>query len=89
MLCSAAMIAASMSAATPAVPGAVEGVEGKIGLILALYNANTTTDWPTVAAAAKRIPIRAIVPVGRGAGCGRVHARGGGGGGGGGVRPTQ
>ena len=34
-----------------------------IGLLLALYNANTTTDWVTVASAAKRVPIRAIVPV--------------------------
>ena len=35
----------------------------KIGLVLALYNANVTTDWKTVANAASRIPIRAIVPV--------------------------
>jgi hypothetical protein len=34
-----------------------------IGLVLALYNANVTTDWVTVATAASRIPIRAIVPV--------------------------
>ena len=35
----------------------------KIGLVLALYNANVTTDWKTVALAASKIPIRAIVPV--------------------------
>ena len=35
----------------------------KIGLVLALYNANVSTDWHTVAAAARRIPITAIVPV--------------------------
>ena len=35
----------------------------KIGLVLALYNANVTTDWLTVGEAAERIPIRAIVPV--------------------------
>jgi alpha-galactosidase len=35
----------------------------KIGLVLALYNANVTTDWKIVADAASRIPIRAIVPV--------------------------
>ena len=34
-----------------------------VGLLLALYNANTTTDWVRVAHAAARIPIRAIVPV--------------------------
>ena len=35
-----------------------------IGLLLALYNANTTTDWVTVASAASPdVPIRAIVPV--------------------------
>ena len=35
----------------------------KIGLLLALYNANVSTDWSVVAHAASRIPIRAIVPV--------------------------
>jgi hypothetical protein len=35
----------------------------RIGLLLALYNANTTTDWVAVARAAARIPVRAIVPV--------------------------
>lgn len=34
-----------------------------IGLLLALYNANVTTDWVTVAKAAQEIPIRAIIPV--------------------------
>ena len=34
-----------------------------IGLVLALYNANVTTDWIRVANAAADIPIRAIVPV--------------------------
>jgi hypothetical protein len=34
-----------------------------VGLLLALYNANTTTDWVAVAKAAQRIPIRAIIPV--------------------------
>lgn len=38
-------------------------VPPKIGLVLALYNANVTTDWVAVAKAAARIPIRAIVPV--------------------------
>ena len=35
-----------------------------IGLVLALYNANTTTDWVRVAHAAQSgVPIRAILPV--------------------------
>lgn len=34
-----------------------------LGLLLALYNANVTTDWVAVAKAAARIPIRAIIPV--------------------------
>lgn len=34
-----------------------------LGLLLALYNANVTTDWVLVADAARRISIRAIVPV--------------------------
>lgn len=35
-----------------------------IGLVLALYNANVTTDWERVATAARSgVPIRAIVPV--------------------------
>lgn len=39
-------------------------VEGeKIGLLLALYNANVTTDWKKVESAARRVPIRCIVPV--------------------------
>ena len=35
----------------------------RIGLLLALYNANVTSDWVAVANAASRIPIRVIVPV--------------------------
>lgn len=35
----------------------------KMGLLLALYNANVTTDWVKVAVAAQRIPVRVIVPV--------------------------
>ena len=34
-----------------------------VGLLLALYNANVTTDWVAVARAAQRVPVRAIVPV--------------------------
>jgi hypothetical protein len=35
-----------------------------IGLVLALYNANVTTDWQRVAAASRfGVPIRAIIPV--------------------------
>ena len=37
--------------------------EEAIGLVLALYNANVSTDWAKVAQAASRIPIRVIVPV--------------------------
>ncbi len=36
---------------------------GRMGLLLALYNANVTTDWKTVGEAAHRIPLRATVPV--------------------------
>eukprot|EP00039_Didymoeca_costata_P033562 m.42932 g.42932 ORF g.42932 m.42932 type:complete len:287 (-) comp9933_c1_seq1:20-880(-) len=35
---------------------------GSLGLLLALYNANVTTDWVKVEKAASDIPIRAIVP---------------------------
>ena len=42
---------------------AIARMTPKMGLVLALYNANTTTDWVTVAAAARRVPITAIVPV--------------------------
>ena len=34
-----------------------------LGLFIALYNANVTTDWVRVAAAAARVPTRAVVTV--------------------------
>ena len=39
----------------------VDGSAPHLGLFLALYNANVTTDWKTVASAAKRVPLRVVV----------------------------
>jgi len=52
----AAMVASAQAALVTSSPP-------RIGLLLALYNANVTTDWMTVAKAAQRIPVRAIIPV--------------------------
>ena len=34
-----------------------------MGLFISLYNANVSTDWPRVASAGLKIPIRAVLPV--------------------------
>ena len=49
--------------AQPSLHPAAEATPRAIGLLLALYNANVTTDWVTVANAAKEIPVRVIIPV--------------------------
>ena len=62
---------ASPSSSSPPPPSSPSLVPGRrsfrnhnsIGLLLALYNANVSSDWRRVAAAAARVPLRAIVPV--------------------------
>jgi hypothetical protein len=41
----------------------MEASAARLGLFLALYNANVTTDWRTVASAGKRVPLKVVVPV--------------------------
>lgn len=61
--CCIAHVSASSSAPVTIVKSSSNVDSKKIGLILALYNANITTDWLIVEAAAHRIPITVIVPV--------------------------
>ena len=63
MVAAAVAVHVCMALALAAAPAAAAAASPKMGLLLALYNANVTTDWVRVAQAAGKIPVRAIVPV--------------------------